>query len=247
MGAIPDASHWLLQLSEIAGIRLANPELQVQFIASSLISLGAFVPLLLSFGLVPRLQLDKGTKVVSTIARSPTVMIAVAMAGVSYFGVSAFITLYGFRNGLTIANASLLLTAFMLGSLILEAPLTLLSDFFDRRYILMGSVLLCILCAVFLPISIYVPYQAWILLFCWGGVIGSVYSISLTLIGEQFEGPDLVAANAGWSLMDGAGGAIGVLLIGFSMDVFDSDGLPYIIMLAGIAFFTFALTRYRVE
>jgi MFS family permease len=102
-------------------------------------------------------------------------------------------------------------------------------------------------CAVYLPIAIYVNYQAWVLLFIWGGVIGAMYSIALALIGERFEGEELVAANAGYSVMDSAGGTAGILLIGFSMDTFGSDGLPYVIMLASIIYFSFALTRYRVE
>lgn len=182
----------------------------------------------------------------STIMRAKGPMFAVAMGGVSIFGVTAFITLYGIRNDLSLADATLLLTCFMLGSLFLEAPLTWLSDFFDRRYVIVGSSFLSMICAVYLPIAIYVNYQAWILLFIWGGVIGAIYSTALALIGDRFEGEELVAANAGYSIMDAAGGTVGILLIGFLMDAFGADGLPYVIMFASILYFSFALTRYKV-
>ena len=101
-------------------------------------------------------------------------------------------------------------------------------------------------CAVYLPIAIYVNYQAWILVFIWGGVVGSIYSLALTIVGEQFEGEDLIGANAGYSVMEGLGGTAGILLIGFCMDILGADGLPYVIMFSSILYFSFALTRYRV-
>ena len=101
-------------------------------------------------------------------------------------------------------------------------------------------------CAVYLPIAIYETYQAWALLFVWGGTIGAIYSVVLARLGDIFTGEDLIPANAGYSLMDGLGGTIGILLIGVSMQAFGSDGLSYVIMLASFIYFSFAVTRYKV-
>lgn len=173
-------------------------------------------------------------------------MFSLAMAGVSMFGVSAFITLYGLRNGLSLTDAALLLTFFNVGSILLEVPIGWISDRFDRRYMIVICTFLCMVCAVYLPMAIYVNYQAWTLAFIWGGVVGAIYSLALTIVGEQFEGEELISANAGYSVMEGLGGTAGILLIGLSMDMLGSDGLPYVIMLSTILYFSFALTRYRV-
>ena len=245
---LPEASVYLQSfLDGVFTLQLQNPEVQIPFLASALISAVSLIPVLFAIALVPNFDLEKSVRVLPVIKKSPAVMFAVTMAGVSYFGVSSFITLYGIRNGLPVESSALLLTAFMLGSLILEAPFTFLSDFIDRRYMIMMSVLVSIICAVALPITIYQSYQAYALLFIWGGIIGVVYSVTLTILGERHRGDELVAANAGYSLMESLGGMVGVMLIGFSMDVFDSDGLPYIILFAGIVYFSYALTRYRVE
>jgi hypothetical protein len=46
--------------------------------------------------------------------------------------------------------------------------------------------------------------------------------------------------------MDTAGGVFGVLAIGFSMRLAESEGLPYIIALVSIAYFSYALTQRRI-
>ena len=175
-------------------------------------------------------------------------MFSICMAGVSQFGVAAFITIYGLKNGLSIADSALLLTSFMLGSLILEVPIAWLSDYFDRRYFIVMCSFACMVCAVCLPIAIYVPLQAWVLVFIWGGVIAGIYSVSLAIIGDKYEEDDeVIASNAGYSLMESVGGTLGIIVIGLSMQHLGTDGMPYTIMLASVLYFSFALTRYRID
>lgn len=234
----------------IAGITLTEDDAQLanqfKFLLAALISLLALAPVALGFFLIPSFQFRNKARIWNTIMNAKGPMFAVAMGGVSIFGVSAFITLYGVKNNLSVADSTLLLTSFMLGSLFLEAPLTWVSDFLDRRYVIVFASFLSMVCAVYLPIAIYDKYEAWTLLFIWGGLIGAIYSTALALIGDRFEDEELVSANAGYSMMDAAGGTAGILLIGLLMDTLGPDGLPYVIMFASIVYFSFALTRYKV-
>ena len=211
-----------------------------------LIHLLATLPLAFAPGQTPALEVRSQLQVLSVIRDSKGPMCAIALAGVSYFGVSAFIVVYGMQNGLTQSAAALMLTFFSLGSICLEVPLGYVSDRLDRRFVLVGCAFCCMICAAYLPIVIDDAHLAWLLVFLWGGVVGAIYSISLALIGERFTGERLLAANSAYSILEGLGGTLGVLSIGFAMDFLGSDGLPYIIMFASILFFCFALTRYRV-
>ncbi len=229
------------------GIELSEVSLvHCQFGVAALLNLLALLPVLLSLPLIPNFRFKKTSNIWRMILNCKGYMFAIAMGGVSIFGVSAFITIYGIRNGLALEDAALLLTAFMLGSLFLEVPLAWLSDYFDRRYMIVICAFLSMSCAVYLPIAIYETYQAWGLLFLWGGVIGAIYSVVLAHLGDRFAGEELVSANAGYSLMDSLGGTLGILLIGFAMQTLGSDGLSYVIMFASILYFSFAVTRYRV-
>jgi len=214
---------------------------------SALISTIAVVPVLFGRFFAPTYSITVEGSVRELIGKAPAIMLAVGLCGVSILGLQSFITLYGMRNGLDLTTASLLLSSFMLGSILLEIPFAWLSDFFDRRYVMMGLVLVSLVATVFLPIAIYHPWQARILLFVWGGVIGGLYSICLAMLSERFTGADLVRANAAFSIMDAAGGMVGILGIGIAMELFDVDGLPYIIMFASLVYMSYAVTRYRVR
>lgn len=240
-------SPLILSFAELCHLEITDYALQAPFFATALVSFLAVIPVLLGLFVMPSLKSAKRVPLLPLINESKGVMYGLAFGGASLFGVSAFITLYGMQNGLDLTDASLLLTAFMLGGLLLEAPIAWISDHFDRRYVIIAAVLLSLVCSVYLPIAIYRSYQAWILLFLWGGVVGAIYSISLTILGEKYPENELVSVNAAYSVMENSGGVIGALLIGLSMDVFGSDGLPYVILFTGLCYFTFALTRYKVE
>lgn len=220
---------------------------QVELLVSALITIIAALPTMVGGFLVPRFRPHASSNILESVRLAPAIMFAVAVSGVSILGVQSFITLYGIKNQLSLGDASLLLTAFMLGSILLEIPIAWISDFFDRRYVMMVLVLLSLVCAAYLPIAIYTPLIAWGLLFLWGGVIGGLFSVCLAMTADRFTGSRLVGANAAFSIMDNIGGMIGILLIGISMDLFGSDGLPYVIMFAGVVYFSFALTRYQVR
>lgn len=220
----------------------------LHFVVAALISLMSILPIILCARLIPKVSFHGKAKIFNTIMANKGAMFSICMAGVSQFGVAAFITIYGLKNGLSIADSALLLTSFMLGSLILEVPIAWLSDYFDRRYFIVMCSFACMVCAVCLPIAIYVPLQAWVLVFIWGGVIAGIYSVSLAIIGDKYEEDDeVIASNAGYSLMESIGGTLGIIVIGLSMQHLGTDGMPYTIMLASVLYFSFALTRYRID
>lgn len=220
---------------------------RVGLLLSALISTMAVLPVMLGRFLTPRFTFERKGSLLRIIRLAPAAFFAVLLCGFSILGLQSLITIYGLKNGLSFRDASFLLTAFMLGSITLEMPIAALSDWFDRRYVMIALVLLSLVMATYLPMAIYWNWTAWGMLFLWGGMIGALFSICLALIAERFQGEDLVTANGAFTLMDNLGGMLGVLTIGISMDVFGEDGLPYAIMLAAVAYFSFALTRFQVR
>jgi len=216
-------------------------------VLSAVFSAISAIPTLLCRFHTPRPFLSNDVSVRQLIALAPAVYFAVMLCGFTILGLQSFITLYGIKNGLDIASASYLMTAFMLGSIFLETPIASLSDRFDRRYVMIVLVLLGLVSAIYLPIVVYWRWPAWILLFIWGGMMGAIFSICLAIISERFEGERIVVANGAFAIMDNLGGLVGVLIMGIAMEYFGEDGFPYALMLASIGYFTFALTRYRVQ
>jgi MFS family permease len=211
------------------------------------ITLLALVPVLISSGFLPSIETKKTEKIFTVIKDNLPIMLAIVVCGASFYGTSTYIVIYGMRNNLSMFDASLLLSAFMLGSLFLESPLAWLTDFFNRRLMVVIFIFACILAAVCLPFSIYTPWYARILLFIWGGITGAIFSSSLAMTGDKFEEGDQVTANSAISLMENVGAFTATLIIGFTMKHMGTDGLPYTIMIFCMAYITYAVTRFRVS
>ena len=170
-------------------------------------------------------------------------MLSSFVGGVTFFGLPAFLTLYGMMNGLSVQRASLLLTAFMLGSVSLGLLISSLSDRLNRTLLTILCVLVGVVCAVYLPLGIYNYGIALGLLFVWGGAAGGIYATGLATVADLFRQEDQVSANVAYSILDNVGGIFGVLLIGALMGAGIADGIVYVIVLTALSYFIYCLAQ----
>jgi MFS family permease len=227
-------------------LQYTGMEGRMPFYATILISLLAALPFLALRSWIPRIQSHERPRIGFVVRLSPAVFYSAMVGGITFYGIPAFLTIYALMNGMPVKQAPFLLTMFMLGTLALGFLISFLSDFWDRRYVILLCVFVGLLCAVYLTIAIFSYVSALALLFVWGGVQGGIYATGLSLIGERFREEDQVSANVAYTLIESIGGVIGVFLIGAAMDVIGSEGLVYVIVTAATVYFIFALSRYRV-
>jgi MFS family permease len=217
------------------------------FWANIVLTVLALIPFIVLKPLIPRFYATETPRIGFVIRLSPAVFYSALVGGISFFGLPAFLTLFALKNGMPVGQASFLITMFMLGSISLGMFFSFLSDFWDRRYVIIVCVAMGLLCAVYLSIAIYNFFSSLFLLYLWGGVMGGIYATGLTIVGERFRLEDQISANVAYTLMDGIGGVGGILLIGAAMDALGSEGLAYVIVSASVVYFIFALSRYNVE
>lgn len=170
-------------------------------------------------------------------------MLSSFVGGVTFFGLPAFLTLYGMMNGMPVQHASLLLTAFMLGSVTLGLAISSISHRVNRTLLTILCVLVGVVCAVYLPLGIYNYVIALGLLFVWGGAAGGIYATGLATVADLFRQEDQVSANVAYSILDNVGGIFGVLLIGMLMGAGISDGIVYVIVLTALSYFIYCLAQ----
>ena len=191
----------------------------------------------------PRFLSQGRLRILYAIRMAKVPMLSSFVGGVTFFGLPAFLTLYGMMNGLSIQRASLLLTAFMLGSVSLGLLISSLSNRNNRTFVTILCVLIGVLCAVFLPLAIYNYFIAVCLLFVWGGAAGGIYATGLSAVAELFRKEDQVSANVAYSILDNVGGIIAVLSIGFLMGSGISDGIVYVIVTTALCYFIYCLAQ----
>jgi MFS family permease len=183
------------------------------FQANMLIVLVALLLIVPFLNRSPRISGQGRLRLGYVIRMAKVPMLSSFVGGVTFFGLPAFLTLYGMMNGLPVQRASLLLTAFMLGSVTLGLVVSSISDRVNRTLLTILCVLIGVVCAVYLPLGIYNYGIALGLLFVWGGAAGGIYATGLATVADLFRQEDQVSANVAYSILDNVGGIIGVLLI----------------------------------
>ena len=147
----------------------------------------------------------------------------------------ALLPVYGVRSGQPATTAAVMLTVLGVGRIALQFPIGILADRVDRYRLLAMCIAGTGTATVLLPMVVTDSLRLVILLFFWGGLIGGIYTLALTLIGERFRGEQLRTANAGLGVLWGIGSLSGPTLTGVAMDLYDPHGFvaTLVILCAG--------------
>ena len=178
---------------------------------------------------------------------APTLVAAVLLFAWKETAGLSLLPVYGIRSGLNDAEAAIMLTVAGLGGVTLAYPVGLLADKFNRYWMLV----LCgvgTLSAIFLlPYLVGDAVLLWIMLFIWGGLFTGMYTVVLTIIGQNFRGRELVTANVSIGVLWGIGSLTGPTITGIAMDLWDPHGFPLVFIVVGLLFVLFATGRWLLS
>jgi MFS family permease len=132
-----------------------------------------------------------------------------------------------------------------LGSFLFQLPAGLLADRVQpqRLYAAAGSMLFCSSLALLALGS--APWLLWACAFCWGGVGGALYTMTMVQTAHQFNGPDTAGGAAAMILGYTLGGAIGPPVAGTALAVMGMPGLA--LWLGLVALGVLALARRVIK
>lgn len=195
-----------------------------------LLGAGVLVAALIPMSMVrePRLE-SEPTAGWSDIARfvplAPVLLAAVFMFAVFDAATLSLIPVYGIQIGFDVATSANMLTALIVGNVVLQFPIGWLADRYDRR------ILLGVLAAVTLVGLLVLPLVAggwaqWPVLVLVGATGYGLYTVALALLGDRFSGHQLIAGSAAFATFWGAGALAGSLIGGGAMEAFGPQGLP---------------------
>ncbi|SFS41823.1 MFS transporter [Marininema halotolerans] len=151
---------------------------------------------------------------------------------------------YGLRNGLGTSWVSILISAFVYGSLLFQLPLGILSDRLGRKKVLGG---ICFIGAIGMAVIPLVIENAWLLLLVFalvGGLLGSLFSLGLAFLADILPMEDLPEGNALASAHFAIGCVLGPYIGGVLIQSVGGDSLFYLIAGTLLAFVILTL-RYQ--
>ena len=117
-------------------LNLAEPTDFPLFILTSVLISIAVVPLLLSAGSSPRFQDSVRISLLQLFRMTPLGIVSMFAVGLVTATFFALAPVYGQRQGMSVEEISYFMAAAVFGTVILQGPIGILSDKFDRRLIL---------------------------------------------------------------------------------------------------------------
>lgn len=191
----------------------------------------AGLPLLLGRGATPALEAGHGARsALAFLIGAPLATLAALLFGGIETGAFTHLPLYGLDLGHGAEQAALLVSLMAIGNVLFQIPIGLLADRFDKRFVLLGIAACGLWGAGFMPFAAtaYLPFAA--LLVLWGGIVGALYTVGLSLLGARYRGADLAGANAAFVMLYGVGLIAGPIWVGAARDLVRPHGFAYALM-----------------
>jgi MFS family permease len=131
----------------------------------------------------------------------------------------------------------------VMGGLIFQLPVGMLSDKLDRRLVL---VLLATGFAIVAVAIINLPHHRWIIFIAallLGGTMSTIYPVSVAHSHDLMPAEQIVAVSGRLILVNGIGSSLGSLIGSVIMRIYDIDGVFY--FMAAIAMVLATIASYR--
>jgi MFS family permease len=170
--------------------------------------------------------------------------VALVNAAVETAGLS-FVPLYAVKLGFTETMGMRLISVLMVGAIVLQLPIGLLSDKLAvsaEKALVVGLAAFSAITAILWPFLFANEALAFATVFVWGGAFVGIYTVVLTGLGRRFQGADLVGIYAMLSVSWGLGALLGPSVVGGAMALSPRYGLPFAVASA-CAFVTLFAAR----
>jgi len=213
--------------------------------------------LFFSLGLIPvtltRMPEPKPVPVVALRLRnliqlSPLSVVGALIGGMATSSFWALGAVFAERIGLTGTTVVQFMAITIVGGVVLQWPIGRLSDYIDRRIVL---TLVAILAATAAILGTFVYAHSliglYIVMFVLGGLMFSIYSLSVAYLNDRVQADDALDASRGVLLTYGFGAIFGPILAGLTMTLLGPGGLFYYLVIVLCSFALFAILRTLVS
>ncbi len=226
-------------------LNVADPKGFELFVLISVLVSMAMVPILLSAGRAPDFNAPDSFSLFKLYQVSPLGLVGMFATGMTQGTVFGMGAVYGYRNGFSVKEISILLTGITLGAIIFQWPIGRLSDRFDRRRIIVAT---SVLSAVVIFMASLWSHQASPLfiglMFLYGGISMPLYSLLIAHTNDFLQPRQMVAASASLVLASGLGASLGPITSAALMDTLGPVG--FLIFLALIHALVTVFGLYRM-
>ena len=134
----------------------------------------------------------------------------------------------------------------LLGGMILQYPIGLLSDNFDRRKVVIGvSIILLVLLLIIMIVGHenFSFEQLTIMYFIFGGMSFTFYPVALSMVCDTLRSAHIVSVTQGLSIVEGVGSILGPVIAPSFMMFFGVQGLSAYFAITALCLISFLIYR----
>ena len=223
---------------------LDSPMAFTLFALATILIGGAMMPITLTRQPQPTLPDVPSTDLLQLARIAPLPLMAAGISGFALGGFWGLAPVYASQVGFDAAGVGLMMSVTILGGAVLQWPIGLLSDRFERRVVMLWVVTLA--AALPLALTILGAGTAMLgLMFIWGGLAFSIYSIAVAQMVDHLNPDEILSGSSGLLLSNGFGAALGPVAAGGLMHLAGPVALPlfYAVSLGVLAFYAFYRPR----
>lgn len=214
------------------------------FIVAAIILACAVFPIALAPTAPPTPPTEVGFDLKSLWRRSPVAFVGTFLAGVITAAWVNFIAVFAKLSGLTETGGANLIAAMIFGSIAAQFPLGRLSDYVDRRLVML------IACGIGIAASLWTvvldashEYQLYAAACFLGMVIFPIYSLNVAHANDMAEPGEFVRISSGITVLYGMGVIVGPLVGGLAIEHGGARGLPASLAVYFVVYAAYAAYR----
>lgn len=199
------------------------------FLTGTAIVTCAIFPVLMPGTLRPAPHEETKEHVLFKVIRiAPVAILAAVIFGAIESSNFSFMAIWGVRTGLSDTEAALLVTMLGLGSVLLQIPIGMMADRWNRCFMLIFCAVVSAAAFLLASYLIESKWMLYALMLPYGGVVAGIYTIGLAILGEKFSGAMLASANAAFVTGYGLGMVAIPPLAGWGMEIINPHGYVYV-------------------
>jgi len=212
-------------------LRIMDLNSVTPFIVASSLILVSVVPVLWIKNSIPTIKVPRTLGFYKLYKISSSGIMGCVVSGIVLSSIYSLLPLYFRENGYDATVIATIMALVIAGGVVLQYPLGMISDRVDRRSVL---IYMCIagifisLAMIFLSrFEIHDELVIYAAIFAFGGIIFSIYPVSLNHTCDHIEHRHIVEATQGMMLAYGIGSAIGPVCISVVMGEVGPNGIFY--------------------
>jgi len=239
---------YLASTSGQQSLRLGDPISFEMFLFTSILLVLAIIPVAVTRATHPDPVRKPQIDLKRLINISPTAFAGCVIGGLMTGSMWGLGPVYAKELNFRVDQIAVFMSIFLMGGLLFQLPIGRLSDYFDRRKVLLSVAVAATFPSIILSFGIIMhPYLLFISVGCFGGLVSTIYPLSISYANDYLASEDIISTSAGFVLVFSVGAVIGPIVVSSVMGVLGSRGLFVVTTLALLTLAGFIFWRMQIR